>query len=84
LSHTSSPFCCDYFGDGVSKTICLGWPQTVILLILASQGAKITGMNNPAKKHTFKKTLPYPHKGEAGPLYQFFFSLNGTGLELRA
>jgi hypothetical protein len=56
----------------------------VILLILASQGAKITGMNNPAKKHTFKKTLPYPHKGEAGPLYQFFFSLNGTGLELRA
>jgi hypothetical protein len=31
LSHTSSPFCSGYFGDGVSQTICLGWPQTLIL-----------------------------------------------------
>jgi hypothetical protein len=36
LSHTSSPFCSDYFGDEVSRSICPGWPQTVILLILAS------------------------------------------------
>jgi hypothetical protein len=28
LSHTSSPFCCGYFGNGVSKTIYRGWPQT--------------------------------------------------------
>jgi hypothetical protein len=27
-------------------TICLGWPQTVILLISASQVAKITGMSH--------------------------------------
>jgi hypothetical protein len=35
LSHASSPFCCGYFGDGgvVPLTICLGWPQTRILLI---------------------------------------------------
>jgi hypothetical protein len=26
LSHTSSPFCSGYFGDGVSQTICLDWP----------------------------------------------------------
>jgi hypothetical protein len=30
LSHTSSSFCFGYFGDGVSRTICLGWPQTTI------------------------------------------------------
>jgi hypothetical protein len=33
LSHTSSPFWSDYFGDGISGTICLDWPQTTILLI---------------------------------------------------
>jgi hypothetical protein len=37
LSHTSSPFCSGYFGDGVLQTICPGWPWTVTLLILASQ-----------------------------------------------
>jgi hypothetical protein len=26
LSHTSSPFCSGYFGDGVSQIICQGWP----------------------------------------------------------
>jgi hypothetical protein len=30
LNHTSSPF---YFGDGISQTNCLGWPQTAILPI---------------------------------------------------
>jgi hypothetical protein len=35
LSHTSSPFYCGYlyFGDVVSRTICPGQPQTVILKI---------------------------------------------------
>jgi hypothetical protein len=42
LSHTYSSFCSGYFGDGVSRTICLGWPQTLILPISASQVAKIT------------------------------------------
>jgi hypothetical protein len=28
LSHTSSPFCSGYFGDGVSRTVCPGWPLT--------------------------------------------------------
>jgi hypothetical protein len=41
LSHSSSPFYSDYFGDGVSQVISLGWPQTEILLISASQGAGI-------------------------------------------
>jgi hypothetical protein len=35
LSHTSSPFCSGYFGDGVSQIICLAWPQTMILPNLA-------------------------------------------------
>jgi hypothetical protein len=26
LSHISSPFCSGYLGDGVSRTICPGWP----------------------------------------------------------
>jgi hypothetical protein len=41
LSHTFSPFCPGYFGDGVS-----GWPQTMILLISASQVARITGVSS--------------------------------------
>jgi hypothetical protein len=45
LSHTSSPFCSGYFGDGISRTICLGWPWISILLILASQIARITGVS---------------------------------------
>jgi hypothetical protein len=46
LGHTSSPFCSGYFGDRVSQTVCLGWPQTMILLISASQVAKITGVSH--------------------------------------
>jgi hypothetical protein len=49
LSHTSSPFCSGCFGDGVLRTICSGWPQTAILLILrisASQVARIIGMSH--------------------------------------
>jgi hypothetical protein len=46
LSHTSSPFCSGYFGDGASKTISPGWPGTSILQILASQIARITGVNH--------------------------------------
>jgi hypothetical protein len=37
LSHTSSPFCCCYFREGVSHTISLDWPLTTILLISVSQ-----------------------------------------------
>jgi hypothetical protein len=48
LTHTSGPFCSGYFGDGVLQTICSGWPQTVILPILASQVARITGMTHHA------------------------------------
>jgi hypothetical protein len=32
--------------DGVSQTICPGWPLTEIFLILASQEARITGMSH--------------------------------------
>jgi hypothetical protein len=34
------------FGDGVSPTICPGWPQTVILPISVSQIARITGVSH--------------------------------------
>jgi hypothetical protein len=42
LGYTSSPFSSGYFGAGVSQTICLDLPQTMILLILTSQVARIT------------------------------------------
>jgi hypothetical protein len=42
LSHTFSPFCSGYFGDGVSWAICLGCS----LLISSSQVARITGMSH--------------------------------------
>jgi hypothetical protein len=42
LSHVSSPFCCGYFGYGV----CPSWPQIMILSILASQVARITGVSH--------------------------------------
>jgi hypothetical protein len=45
LNHTSSPFCSAYFGDGILKTICPGWLQTIILPISASQVARITGVS---------------------------------------
>jgi hypothetical protein len=41
LSHSSSPFCSDYFGDGALRTVYLGWPQTMILPITAYQEARI-------------------------------------------
>jgi hypothetical protein len=39
---------CPVFGwdGGVSQTFCLGWPQTTVLLISASQVAKITSMHH--------------------------------------
>jgi hypothetical protein len=46
LSHTSSSFCSGYFRDGVLQTICLGWPQTTILLISASQALRIIGVSH--------------------------------------
>jgi hypothetical protein len=46
LSHTSCPLCSGNFGDGAFWTICLGWPQTMILLISASQIARITGVSH--------------------------------------
>jgi hypothetical protein len=57
LSHASSPFFSGYFGDGVFLTICLGWPGFFILLISASQVARITSMSHqcPAQKKFFKR-----------------------------
>jgi hypothetical protein len=45
FSLTSSPFCSGYFGGGVWKTICPGWLRTTILLISASQVARLTGLS---------------------------------------
>jgi hypothetical protein len=55
VSCISSPFCSDYFGGGVLQTICPDWPQIMILLISASQVAKIMGISHqhPAKFSTF-------------------------------
>jgi hypothetical protein len=46
LVHASSTFYSGYFGNGVSSVICLGWPQSAILLISSSQVARITGMSH--------------------------------------
>jgi hypothetical protein len=46
LSYTCSSFFSGYFGDGISETICSGWPQTAILLNLASQVARIIDMSH--------------------------------------
>jgi hypothetical protein len=55
LSHISSPFDFGYFGEGISRTICPGWPQTNILLISASQVARIIVMSHqhPASSSLF-------------------------------
>jgi hypothetical protein len=45
-SHTSSSFCSGYFGNGMSWTICSGWPWATILLISASQVARIIGVSH--------------------------------------
>jgi hypothetical protein len=37
LSHTFGLFCSGYFGVRVCGSICPSWPQTIILLTLASQ-----------------------------------------------
>jgi hypothetical protein len=56
LIHISSLFCSDFFGDRVLQTICLGWPRTATLPILASQVARITGVSNwyPVTEHFLK------------------------------
>jgi hypothetical protein len=46
LSHTFRPFFPGYFGNGVSWTICPVWPQTAILLISASQVARIIDVSH--------------------------------------
>jgi hypothetical protein len=46
LSCTSSPFCSGYFGDWVSRTICLGCSPTSTIPISASQVAGITGVSH--------------------------------------
>jgi hypothetical protein len=48
LSHTSSLFFLVILQvvGGVSQTICLGWPQSSILLTLASQLASITCLSH--------------------------------------
>jgi hypothetical protein len=67
LSHSTSPFFCDrFFGDRVSRTVCLGWIGIVILLVSASSVARITGISHqcPANAHKFNnldemKKIPY-------------------------
>jgi hypothetical protein len=46
LGKTCSPFWSGYFGDRLLWTVCLGWPQIAILLISASQVARITGVSH--------------------------------------
>jgi hypothetical protein len=44
--HLESVFCFGYFGDGVFQTICLDWPGISILLIVAWQVVRITGVSH--------------------------------------
>jgi hypothetical protein len=47
LSHTFSAFLFPlFFEDRVSQASFLGWPQTLILQISASQATRITGMSH--------------------------------------
>jgi hypothetical protein len=66
LSHTSSPFCSGYFGDRVSQTICLCCLQTVILLISASQVARIIDVS-PRHLASFLLTyrISYSHTSQS-------------------
>jgi hypothetical protein len=56
FSHTSSPFCSGYCGDGVSHTSFPGWPQIMSLSISTSEKTRITGVSHrcPAKPTLFK------------------------------
>jgi hypothetical protein len=51
FSHMSSPLCSGYFGDRVSHSVCLGWPQPTVLLISASQVTRITGVRHRSLAH---------------------------------
>jgi hypothetical protein len=66
LSHSSSPLCSGFFWMWILWTICLGFPQTTILPISASQEARITSMSHQqlaqsdefwlkCQKHVFEK-----------------------------
>jgi hypothetical protein len=46
LSASTSPFWWRVFWDRVSKTLCLGWLRTSILLTPASWVARITGVSH--------------------------------------
>jgi hypothetical protein len=48
FSHSTSPFLDRIFQDRVSRTVCLDWLWTSILLVSASQVARITGMSHCA------------------------------------
>jgi hypothetical protein len=52
-------FYVEYFQDRVSQTICLGWLQTMFLLISSSLIARITGLSHwcPALIKYFKNLL---------------------------
>jgi hypothetical protein len=85
LSYASSPFCSGCFEDGILRTICLGWPQTLILPMSASQIVKITGMSH---KHPPKKlylsiylSIIYLYKQDVSYLIstsEFYFVGNGS------
>jgi hypothetical protein len=64
----SAPPCVGYFWDRVFRTICLSWPQAVILLISASWVARIIGMRTSAQQMYYKVVC--------------FFVLVGLGFEL--
>jgi hypothetical protein len=61
LSHTSSPFCSGYFGDGGLANY-LGWPRTLILLILASQIARIIHVSHLHPANTQFLSLKKVHR----------------------
>jgi hypothetical protein len=83
--HTCSPFCSGYFGGGVLQTICPGCPRTVILLISASQVARITGMSHQLCLGLLRAEITgtYHYVWFREGIF-FFFFLVVLGFELRA
>jgi hypothetical protein len=61
LSHTPSPFCSGYFGDGILRTFCSGWPPTLIFPISVFQVARITGYPRTKKIHVHIKTCTWTY-----------------------
>jgi hypothetical protein len=56
-SHVFSPFFSGYFGDGLSRTICLDWHGALTLPISAFQVARLTCVSHQCSAFLFLKLI---------------------------